>query len=59
MKWVQCKYDIAQQYRYRILTGSIGLESKWSEWITGKKLERAGLQCQYRCRENDYFLELI
>lgn len=31
-----------QQYRYRILTGSIGLEGPWSEWTDGEPDTRYG-----------------
>lgn len=34
--WRRCKYAEAQQHRSRVLTGSIGLEGPWSEWIDGK-----------------------
>lgn len=36
LDWRRCEYAEAQQYRSRVLTGSIGLEGPWSEWIDGR-----------------------
>jgi len=32
IQWKSCEYPDADEYRSRCLTGSIGLESPWSEW---------------------------
>jgi len=48
-EWVRCGYGAAEQHRYRVLTGSIGLEGPWSEWTDGKP-EKTLMQREYRYR---------
>ena len=48
-QWEKCKRAESQQYRYRVLTGSIGLEGPWGEWIDGKpEKELMNRQYEYR-----------
>lgn len=48
-RWVSCEYAGATQHRSRVLTGSIGLEGPWSEWLNGKPIDFFGnRQYQYR-----------
>lgn len=48
-KWRRCKYAEADQYRSRVLTGSIGLEGRWTEWMDGKP-ERCAMNREYQYR---------
>lgn len=34
--WRRCDWSEAQQYRSRILTGSVGLEGTWDDWAEGR-----------------------
>ena len=60
MKWIQCKRKYAREYRVCVLTGSIGLEGKWSKWntILNNDVPYHGgrYDYQYRCTEEDMFL---
>jgi hypothetical protein len=47
--WRRCKWADAEQHRSRILTGSIGLEGAWSEWIEGKP-EKTAMNREYEYR---------
>ena len=49
IEWVRCDYVHAEQYRSRILTGSVGLEGAWTDWKDGKP-ERIAMNCQYEFR---------
>ena len=39
-RWVSCQQPNAEEYRWRILTGSIGLEGSWSKWAPGQPTDR-------------------
>lgn len=50
--WQRCKLSEAQQYRSRILCGSIGLEGSWDEWTDGTPKELAmNREYEYRTAE--------
>lgn len=46
----KCEYKDAQQHRSRVLTGSLGLEGSWSEWINGKP-EKCAMNREYQYRK--------
>ena len=46
----RCGYLEADQYRSRVLTGSIGLEGPWSEWQDGKP-EKTAMNREYQYRK--------
>jgi hypothetical protein len=48
--WMSCKlWSEAEQYRSRVLTGSIGLEGTWSDWIDGRPAQlEMNREYQYR-----------
>ena len=50
--WHPCEYAEAQQHRSRLLTGSIGLEGKWTDWIEGKP-EKVLMNRQYEYRSTE------
>jgi hypothetical protein len=47
--WRSCGWNDAQQYRSRILTGSIGMEGAWYEWIDGRP-EKTAMNREYEYR---------
>ena len=47
--WRMCNWAEAEQYRSRILTGSIGLEGSWDEWVNGRP-ERTAMNREYEYR---------
>lgn len=49
-KWVSCNILDAEQYRSRILTGSIGLEGSWDNWQDGRP-DRCASNRQYQYRK--------
>lgn len=60
IEYIRCDYKHAEQYRYRHCTGSIGLESNWSEWNDGRMPFGRGFQgteFEYRCTKEHLFLE--
>ena len=51
--WRRCEWADAEQYRSRILTGSIGLEGTWDDWADGRPEKTAmNREYQYRRREH-------
>ena len=62
MKWFRCANGDAEQYRKRTLCGSIGLESRWSEWKPVEDvvpLPTMNIEYEYRCTEEGRFLRRI
>ena len=60
MNWVKCDRTIAEQWRSRVLTGSLGLEGRWSEWEDGTVIKSAmNREYQYRCTEEHRFVSNI
>lgn len=51
--WRRCEWVEAEQHRRRLLTGSIGLEGPWSEWMDGKP-ERSLMQFEYEYRRREH-----
>lgn len=50
-EWQSCDWQSAEQWRQRTLTGSIGLEGRWSEWQQGKPVSlEMHRQYEYRRR---------
>jgi len=47
--WRRCERSEAQEYRERVLTGSIGLEGAWSKWIEGRP-EKTLMNREYEYR---------
>ena len=47
--WRRCEWGDAEQYRSRVLTGSIGLENPWTEWLNGRP-ERLAMNQEYEYR---------
>jgi len=51
-EFVRCEWQEAEWYRSRVLTGSLGLEGKWSDWKMGKP-EKLAQNIQYEYRRNN------
>ena len=51
--WRRCGWAEAEQYRSRILTGSIGLEGTWDDWAEGRP-EKTAMNRQYQYRRRDH-----
>lgn len=51
--WRRCEWAEAEQYRSRILTGSIGLEGTWDDWAEGRP-EKTAMNRDYEYRRRDH-----
>lgn len=57
--WEPCGFAEAEEHRYRVLAGSIGLEGSWCDWLDGKPGKpRLNCEWQYR-RHKDNIVEAV
>ena len=51
--WRRCEWAESEQYRSRILTGSIGLEGTWDDWEDGRP-EKTAMNREYEYRRREH-----